>query len=214
MGSRVGFRGFRRASAPLGFAPEAIDTELAEELEMGAELISGHDQREASLAGTRPEEVLDTVEDDRRDAGLALERHHLFVAVADDRHGIRVGVEPLIRLRHVVRDDEIDLLAGALLARPGDEVLRFGGESDEDRALAAEAGPHRSEVAQNVLRPLQRERQRTVGLGHLLRGRRRRRVVGDGGRHDDDIRVRRRAHHRLVHVGGTPNRDRRVHAGR
>ena len=35
--------------APLRLAAEAIDTELAEELEMVAELISGHDQRDARL---------------------------------------------------------------------------------------------------------------------------------------------------------------------
>jgi hypothetical protein len=37
------FSGCSFPDAPFGFATEAIDTELAEELEMGAELISGHD---------------------------------------------------------------------------------------------------------------------------------------------------------------------------
>jgi hypothetical protein len=34
---------FCRASTPFGFAAEAVDTEFLEELEMGAELIGGHD---------------------------------------------------------------------------------------------------------------------------------------------------------------------------
>ena len=46
--------------------------------------------------------MFDTIEYDRRDAGFALERHDLLVALANDRHGIRVGIEALIWLRHVI----------------------------------------------------------------------------------------------------------------
>ena len=43
------FRFWFLTCPPFGFAAEAVDTELAEEFEMVAELIGGHDQRETGL---------------------------------------------------------------------------------------------------------------------------------------------------------------------
>ena len=84
-------------------------------------------------------------------------------------------------------------LALELLARVLEHVVRLGGKADEHRPIRRVRDGSASEVGQDVLRARQRQVQRPSLLGDLLRRARRRRVVGHGRRHDDDVRAGARA---------------------
>ena len=71
------------------------------------------------------------------------------------------------------------------------------GESDERRPPSRRE-PAVAEVAEDVGRLVQHQRQRVGALRHLLR-RALGHVVGDRGGHDDHLHLERARHHRLVH---------------
>ena len=102
---------------------------------------------------------------------------------------LSASVEADARLRDVVEDEEVGALALELPARAIEAALAcLGGEADED--LAGRFA--RAERREDVGRRLELERPR-LGVLRTLRGERRRRaVVGDGRRHDDRRRPRRR----------------------
>ncbi len=89
----------------------------------------------------------------------------------------------------------------ALRGRARDHVLGLGGEADEQRPCAGRPARRSAELAEDVRRLLQHERQRLVALRHFLPGAVGRRVVGDGRRHDDDVGASGARHHRPVHLG-------------
>ena len=191
--AELGFHGFGRASAPFGFAAEAVDAELLEELEMGAELIGGHDQREASLAGARPEQLLDAVEDDAGDAGLALERDRLLARPSPMIVTALVSAsKPWSGCETSLATIRSTFLRARLSRALATTSWVSAANPTSTGRVAAETGAHGAEVGKDVLRPLQRERHRRVRLGDFCVGRRRRRVVGDRGGHDDHVRIRRR----------------------
>ena len=80
---------------------------------------------------------------------------------------------PTPGLRHVVGDDQIDVLAFELLARMSDDVVRFGGKANQQRSCLSHARRQLAEVAEDVPRPRQREHQRPVAAwqssAHLAR---------------------------------------------
>ena len=85
--------------------------------------------------------------------------------------------------------------------RIGDDVVGLGGEADEHRQ-ALLARRQLAELAEDVLRAIQRDRHGPVALLHLFLRRLRRRVVGDGRRHDDRVLAVAALHHGRVHLRG------------
>src|SRR6185369_1260625 len=96
-------------------------------------------------------QLLDAVEDGRGDSRLALQRHLVRPGVTDDRHRIRVRLEAGVGARDVVGDDEVGVLAFAFRGSATDDVLGFGGETDEQGAGAAGEAPL-AEVGEDVRR--------------------------------------------------------------
>src|SRR5205807_10623174 len=104
-------------SSPRRVAAHALDAELSREAEMFGDLIAVHGllvvrlKPDTTSAG---EELFDAIEHRDRDLRLALKGEAGDVAGAfgsDKRHFVRVDVEAGVVARHVVGDDEIDVLA-------------------------------------------------------------------------------------------------------
>ncbi len=105
------------------------------------------------MTGRAPQQPLDAIEESPRDAGLALQRQRLRAAGTDDGDLVGVDVEPGVRTRDVVGDDEVDVLPLALRRRARDDVVGFGGEADEQRS-AARRQPPLAELGEDVGRLL------------------------------------------------------------
>ena len=90
--------------------------------------------------------LFDAIQDLCREIGLQLQRHLDLAVSTDQPGGVRVRVEACVLARHVVGDDEVDLLGGKFLPRAWTRIAGLGGEADEDRArgrpaCAAEIAP-------------------------------------------------------------------------
>ena len=97
-----------------------------------------------------PQQAFDTIENGGRDAIFALQRDRLFAVLTDQRDGVGVNVEATIGLRDIVRHDQIDALARTLLACLPQQVVRFGGESDEQRATSIGGRSPGAEIREDV----------------------------------------------------------------
>src|SRR5918994_5422030 len=129
------------------------------------------------------EQPLDLVEHSRCDHRFRRPRHVAF-PLPRHQHDLVVGcIEPDPLLGHIVVDDEIEVLAVQHRALPlpaGRPYL--GTEADEHLPVALLL----AEDLQDVDRRLEREIPR-LSLHALAVERRVRPVVGDGGRHQDDV---------------------------
>ena len=97
--SRFGMHGRALTpAAPLRFEPKSIDTEFAEELEMGAQVVCHRNLARRRCRRTAPHQALDSIEDGGCHPILALERDRLLAVLADERHGIGFDVEAAIWL--------------------------------------------------------------------------------------------------------------------
>ena len=104
----------------------------------------------------------------------------------DDGDLVLGGVEADARRADVVDDDRVELLALQLGATVLERaVARLGGEADEQLAGTAARG----ETGEHVLGTFQAQREFPAGLGllDLVRAPLGRPVVGDGGRHQQDV---------------------------
>ena len=73
----------------------------------------------------------------------------LDLAVGGDEHGgVGLGLEAGVLTRHVVGDDQVDLLGGELLAGARARVAGLGGEADQHRRAAA--GARLAELGEDV----------------------------------------------------------------
>src|ERR671937_475364 len=133
-----------------------------------------------------PEQRLGLVEDRGGHALLGRLRDLPLAVGRDDHDLVLYGVEADVGSRHVVVDDEIGSFAVALLARAPEALLALvGGEPDEDAAVS----PLHAQLAEDVDGRLEPHLPRRVVLRPLALARLGRAVVGDGGGHDDDVRV-------------------------
>src|SRR5918999_2425281 len=134
------------------------------------------------------EQSLDLVEDGGGDRLLRPLRHFAFPSLGQQDNLVvgRVEADPVAP--YVVVDDEIDLLVvqhRSLSLEPGPADL--GAEAHEHAAVAVAL----AELPQDVYGRLELEGPRLGVLRALSRQRLRRPVVGNRGRHDDDVgRVR------------------------
>src|SRR5436190_5224687 len=140
----------------------------------------------AGVAAGSAKEALDLVQDRGGDLLLRRPGDRALPARREERDLVVGGVEPDAGAADVVEDDEVGVLAGALLACPLEPGLALvGGEADEHAAVAgtfAEGGEH-------VGRRLQLDRPDGAVLGALGGERLGGPVVGDGGGHDHDVGV-------------------------
>ena len=91
-------------------------------------------------------------------------------SAADDRHRVGVDVEAGVGARHVVGDDQVDVLrARSLAAARAHDVLGLGGEADEQRTRRrSPAGARRGRPRMSGVF-FEHQRQRVVALRDLLR---------------------------------------------
>ena len=76
----------------------------------------------SGLGGGR-DEFLDAIENARGNGRLRLQRHFLDAVVRHHRHGICRRIEADARLRHVIGDDQVDVLALELAACVRDDIM-------------------------------------------------------------------------------------------
>ncbi len=185
---------------PKRILPVPRHTQLPEELEVLCKLLAviGHYARtdERRLR----EQPLDPLNDLSGDGRLGLQRQGFLAVGRDQRDFVGIDLESGIGARHVIRHDEIDLLLALLAARARHDIGGLGGEPDQKRPLGA--GTLASQLRQDVRRTHQRQRQRVRVLVDFLSRRVGGRVVGHGGRHDDDIGLGRTRDNRIAHFRG------------
>ena len=127
-------------------------------------------QRRADVTGRALRRVSMRSRIARRHALLALQRHDLLAVRRDDRDLVGRRVEAAIGGRHVVGDDHVDFLR-VRLARARSTTSPVSAAKPTSTGAAPPSGiAHRPEVGQDVLRPLERQRQRRVCLRDLVRG--------------------------------------------
>src|SRR5579872_654145 len=153
----------------------------------------------AGAAAGSAKQTLHLVEDLRRDLGLGRLRDEPLAGGRDEGHLVVLRVEPDVVAAHVVEDEQIGVLVRELLSRPLEpELALVGGEADEQPAGASFG----AECREDVDGRLELDRPRDAVLRALRHERRRRPVVGDGGRHDHDVRFRAVRERLLLELGG------------
>ena len=148
--------------APGWIAADAGDAELSRELvRCSASLIAG--LRDASSCSTRSRICAG-------DARLRLQRQRLRAVGADDRDRVRVDVEAGVGARHVVGDDEVDVLRARASRVARATTSSVSAAKPTSSGPLPDASAPLPEVAEDVRRLLQHQRQRVAALRHLLRG--------------------------------------------
>src|SRR5262245_22270578 len=161
----------------------------------------------------RREQLLDAIEDRRRHTRLALERQRFGAVRTNDGHFVGIRIESDARLRHVIGNNQVDVLCLALGGCARQNVLGLGCKPNQHGSIphAAAKAP---KVAQDIRRPLQDDGQCLGVFRHFLRHSLGRRVVGDRRSHDDYVNLARAIKHRGVHLRSAPHTDNLLHRWR
>src|SRR5215207_6820467 len=144
------------------------------------------DTRSLPARSIVPQQPLDLVEYLHGDVLLVSAGDRPLARLREQHDLVLYGIEADVVTRHVVVDDEVDTLVAQLPTRTLEPVAaRLGREADDQPAVRALVAEHR----ENVERRHELQRPHVGVLRPLAVLRLGRAVVGDGGRHHDQVRV-------------------------
>src|SRR5262249_21067117 len=122
------------------------------------------------------QKLLNTIEDDGCNLGLAPERNRLHAVRANDRDLVRVDPKPGIRSGDIVGNDQIEGLCRALGSGMRDDLFRFSSKTDQEWAISR-CGTAPAEIGEDVGRLPEHKRECVTAFRHLLDCRFGRRVI-------------------------------------
>ncbi len=142
---------------------------------------------------------------------LAHELQLMFAVRGDEGDDVGVGAEARAGGAEGIGADHVAVFGGQLLPGVFDDVIGLHGEAAEELVLPLMG----TEIFQNILGPLEFDKELAVLLFHLGVRDGGRGVVGDGGGLDDDVHFRSPVGDGVEHVlGGLDGYDLDEHGGR